>query len=361
MTRRVVNFSAGPAALPEPVLDRAREGLPVFGQTGMSVMEMSHRSAAYTEIHEGALALVRSLLGVPDGFEVLFLQGGATLQFSMVPMNLLAPDRSADYVLTGSWSKKAFVEAKKHGRARVAGSTEDADGVFRRIPSPAELGLDPAASYLHLTTNNTIFGTQWPELPDADAPLVADMSSDILSRPIPWEKFGLAYAGAQKNLGPAGVTLVVVRRDLLARIPDDLPTMLDYRPHVEQGSRYNTPPTWSIYVTGLALEWVREQGGVEAMQRRSRERARLLYDLLDAGDFYRGTAEPESRSLMNVTFRLPSEQLEQRFLAAAAERELIGLKGHRSIGGIRASLYNAMPMAGVERLAELMEEFQRGA
>ena len=358
---RVFNFSAGPAILPEPVLKRVREELPAHGDTGTSVMEMSHRSAAYGEIHERALADVRDLLAIPPDFEVLFLQGGATLQFSMVPMNLSIQGRGADYVLTGSWSKKALAEARKLGPARVAASTEDADGVFRRIPAPSELDLDPEASYLHLTTNNTIFGTQWRELPETGVPLVADMSSDVLSRPVDWRRFGLAYAGAQKNLGPAGVTLIVLRKDLLARAPEDLPTMLDYRPHVAKGSRYNTPPTWSIYVTGLALAWVREQGGVEAMARRAEAKAALLYDRIDGSDFYRGTAEPDSRSLMNVTFRLPSEELERRFLAEAERRDLVGLKGHRSVGGLRASLYNAMPIEGVERLAELMEELERRA
>lgn len=356
---RVVNFSAGPAVLPEPVLERLREELPSYRETGMSVMEMSHRSTAYDAIHEGALALLRELLGVPEAFSVLLLQGGASLQFSMVPLNLMGARGSADYVLTGSWSKKAALEAGKHGTARVAATTEETDGVFRRIPGGDELDVDPTASYLHLTSNNTIFGTQWREFPEALPPLVADMSSDILSRAIPWDRFGLVFAGAQKNLGPAGVTVVIVRKNLLDRAPDHLPTMLDYRTHVAKGSLYNTPPTWSIYVMGLALEWVRGQGGLDAMRSRAEERAALLYDRIDRSDFYRGTAEPGSRSLMNVTFRLPSEDLEKSFLAEAANRDLVGLKGHRSVGGLRASLYNAMPIEGVERLVELMDEFER--
>lgn len=355
-SERAFNFSPGPATLPGPVLERIREELPAWKETGTSVMELSHRSPEYAGIHDGARDRLRRLLEIPEDFAVLFLQGGASLQFSMAPMTLMGSRRSADYVLTGRWSRKAVAEARKHGSVRIAASTEDED--FRRIPGPEELDLDPTASYLHLTTNNTVVGTQWPELPESRAPLVADMSSDILSRPIPWDRFGLAYAGAQKNLGPAGVTVAVVRRELLDRASEELPTMLDYRVHADRDSRFNTPPTWSIHVMGLVLAWVEEQGGLETMEQRARERSRILYDLLDDSDFYRGTAEPASRSRMNVTFRLPSEELEEELLAEARQAGMINLKGHRSVGGIRASLYNAMPRQGVEHLATLMEAFE---
>ncbi|MDX1630850.1 MAG: 3-phosphoserine/phosphohydroxythreonine transaminase [Thermoanaerobaculia bacterium] len=353
---RVVNFSPGPATLPEPVLARVREDLPPRGETGASVMEMSHRSSEYAEIHDGARDRLRRLLEIPESFEILLLQGGASLQFSMAPMTLMGTRRSADYVVTGRWSRKAVAEARKHGAVRIAASTEHEE--FRRIPDSDELDLDPTASYLHLTSNNTVVGTQWRGFPEARAPLVADMSSDILSRPVPWDRFGLAYAGAQKNLGPAGVTVVVLRKELLDRAPDDLPTMLDYRIHAEKDSRYNTPPTFPIYVLGLVLEWVDDRGGLEAMERRARQRSEILYQRLDESDFYRGTVEPGSRSRMNVTFRLPSQELEEEFLAAAEDAGMVNLKGHRSVGGIRASLYNAMSREGVERLAGLMEEFQ---
>lgn len=358
MSRTVYNFSAGPATLPSEVLEEARRELVSYRGRGLSVMEMSHRSSAYDEIHRQALAALRRLLGVPESHSVLLLQGGATLQFSMLPMNLLPSGGSADYVLTGSWSQKALAEARKRGSVRVAASGEE--GGFRRLPGPDELDLDPAAAYVHLTTNNTICGTQWHELPEAgDAPLALDMSSDVLARPIPWARVGIAYAGAQKNLGPAGVTLVVVRDDLAERAPGDLPAMLDYRVHAGKGSLYNTPPCWAIYVLGLCCRWVEARGGLTGMAAAAERRAEQLYRLLDGGDFYRGTAEPAARSRMNVTFRLPSEELEARFLAAAADRGLIHLKGHRSVGGIRASLYNAMPDAGVDALIEHMNDFRR--
>jgi len=355
---RVYNFSAGPAALPLPVLEEAQRHLVDYRGDGLSVMEMSHRSPRFDAIHGDALERLGRLLAVPESHEVLLLQGGASLQFSMAPMNLIRPRGSADYLITGAWSKKALAEARKVGGARVAASTED-EG-FGRLPRPAELDLDPDAEYVHVTTNNTIFGTQWPELPDTGGvPLVGDMSSDVLSRPVPWQRYAVAYAGAQKNLGPAGVTLVVVRRDLLDRAPAELPTMLAYRTHAAKRSLYNTPPCWAIYVLGLACRWVEEQGGLAAMERASVERSALLYDALDGGDFYRGTVEPSSRSRMNVTFRLPDEQLEARLVAEAADHGLIGLKGHRSVGGLRASLYNAMPLAGVAALVELMRDYER--
>ena len=360
---RVHNFGAGPAALPLPVLERAREELLDFAGTGTSVLETSHRGPAYDEVHRGAIDGLRRVLGIPAGWSVLLLQGGASLQFAMAPMNLLREGGSADYVLTGAWSKKALAEAGRvaagRGAAvRVAGSTEG-EG-FTRIPRPGELDLDPAADYLHLTTNNTIFGTQWHELPEAGGvPLVADMSSDVLSRPLDVGRFGLLYAGAQKNLGPAGVTLVVVRDDLLDRAPAGLATMLDYRTHAAKGSLYNTPPTFAVYLLGLVVAWVEEQGGAEAMGERNRRKAETLYASIDASGFYRGTAEPASRSWMNVTFRLPDEELERRLLEAAAGQGLVGLKGHRSVGGVRASLYNAVPPEAVDALVDLLREFER--
>ncbi|MEM7049786.1 MAG: 3-phosphoserine/phosphohydroxythreonine transaminase [Acidobacteriota bacterium] len=355
---RVFNFSAGPATLPEAVLEEARQSLLSYGSSGRSVMELSHRSPEYDEIHRHGIDRLRRLLAVPENFEILLLQGGASLQFAMVPANLMHGSGRADYVLTGTWSRKAAAEARKVGEVRIAGSGEGDD--FRRIPRPQELDFDASADFVHLTSNNTICGTQWRDLPEtASVPAVVDMSSDILSRPIPWERVGLAYAGAQKNLGPAGVTLVIVRRDLMAGAPDDLPAMLDYRVHAAKGSLYNTPPTWSIYMLGLACRWVEEQGGLAAMEAASLQRSRALYEAIDRLPAFRGTAEVDSRSRMNVTFRLATEELEAEFLRRAGERRMTNLKGHRSVGGIRASLYNALPMAAVEALIELMEEFAR--
>jgi phosphoserine aminotransferase len=358
MTHRIINFSAGPAVLPLEVLEEAQRDLVDYKGAGLSVMEMSHRSPQYDAIHNDAIARLRSLMGIPEDHDVLFLQGGASLQFSMVPMNLMPPAGSADYVVTGAWAKKAVKEAAKVGTARVAGSSEPT--AFDRIPAASEIDVDAGAAYLHFTSNNTIFGTQWQSEPEAgDVPLVADMSSDILSRPVDVSRYGLIYAGAQKNLGPAGVTLVIIRRDLLERSTDALPTMLDYRIHAEKSSMYNTPPCWAIYIVGLACGWLERQGGLEAMARHNAEKAALIYDLLDASGFYRGTVQKESRSLMNIPFRLPSEELEARFIQASKEAGMSNLKGHRSVGGIRASIYNAMPIEGVEALVALMREFER--
>ncbi len=360
---RIYNFSAGPAVLPAEVLDEARRDLLDWRGSGMSVMEMSHRGREYESIHAEALAALRRLLAVPDGFAVLLLGGGASLQFAMAPMNLLGAGRSADYVITGTWSQKALADARKVAASRgagvrVAASTEGER--FTRLPAPAELDVDPGAAFVHVTSNNTVYGTQWRDLPDGGGvPLVIDASSDVLARPIPWERTGLLYAGAQKNLGPAGVTLVVVREDLMAAAPEGLPAMLDYRSHAGAGSLYNTPPCWPIYVLGLCCRWVEERGGLAAMERAAEERAAVLYRLIDGGGFYRGTVDPADRSRMNVTFRLPDEGLEKRFLAGAAEAGLIQLEGHRSVGGVRASLYNAMPLEGVEALAERMRDFER--
>lgn len=357
MTERIFNFSAGPAVLPVPVLEEAQRNMLSLSGVGMSVMEISHRSKTFAEIFSQAESGLRELLGVPDNFHVLFLQGGASLQFSMVPMNLLPSDLSADYIITGSWGKKALKEAKRSGAVNVAATT--ADGGFTRVPGQDELKLDPKAAYVHITTNETIEGVEWKQEPRAgDVPLVADASSDILSRPIPVEKYGLIYAGAQKNMGPSGVTLVIIRDDLLKRIPDGLHTMLDYRTHVENKSLYNTPNTWGIYIISLITRWLRDKGGLQGMQRENEEKANMLYDAIDSTEFYRGHADPDSRSLMNVTFRLPSEELEKKFSAEATAQGLDGLKGHRSVGGIRASIYNAFPRAGVEALVSFMKEFE---
>lgn len=344
--------------LPLPVLEQAQRELLSLPGVGMSVMEISHRSKTFEDIIQSAEQGLRELLGLPENYHVLFLQGGASLQFSMVPLNLLPVDGSADYIITGAWSKKALKEARRVGRVNIAGSTEE--GNFKRIPRQEELRLDPQAAYVHITTNNTIFGTQWHWLPEVgEVPLIADSSSDILSRPIPVEKYALIYAGAQKNIGPAGVTVVIIRDDLLRRIPDGLHTMLDYRTHVENKSLYNTPNTWGIYIVNLVCRWLKEKGGLSVMARENEEKARILYEAIDATDFYRGHADPDARSQMNVTFRLPSEELEKQFVKEATAAGLDGLKGHRSVGGLRASIYNAFPRAGVEALVSFMREFER--
>jgi len=358
MTERILNFSAGPAVLPLPVLEQAQAELLSLPGVGMSVMEISHRSKTFDEIIGGAEAGLRELLGIPANYHVLFLQGGASLQFSMIPINFLPADGSADYILTGSWGKKAVKEAKKSGAVNIAATM--ADGGFTRIPGKDEINLDSRAAYVHITTNETIEGVEWKSEPEVDnVPLVADASSDILSHPIPVEKYALIYAGAQKNIGPSGVTLVIVRDDLLQRIPDGLHTMLDYRTHTENKSLYNTPNTWGIYIINLVCKWLKEKGGLAGMQRENEQKAQLIYDAIDATDFYRGHADVDSRSIMNVTFRLPSEELEKKFTAAATAQKLDGLKGHRSVGGIRASIYNAFPKEGVEALVSFMKEFER--
>jgi phosphoserine aminotransferase len=358
MTERIFNFSAGPAVLPVPVLERAREEMLSLPGVGMSVMEISHRSKTFDEIHRAAERGLRELLNVPEGYRVLFLQGGASLQFSMVPINFLPAGGSADYVLTGSWGKKALKEAKKQGTARVA--ADMADSRYSRVPSQGELQLDPGAAYVHITSNETIEGVEWKDDPDVGTvPLVCDASSDICSRPIDVSRYALIYAGAQKNLGPSGVTVVILREDLLGHIPSGLHTMLDYRTHVENDSLYNTPNTWGIYILRLVCDWVKGEGGLEGIHRRNEEKARKIYEAIDATDFYRGHAAPEARSIMNVTFRLPSEELEKKFTAEATAQGLDGLKGHRSVGGIRASIYNAFPVEGVNALVAFMKEFER--
>jgi phosphoserine aminotransferase len=358
MVERVFNFSPGPAMLPTPVIEETGKTLLSVGSLGAGVMEISHRGKEFGAIIDSARANIRTLLGIGDDYDVLFLQGGASLQFIMAPMNLLLPGRTADYILTGTWSKKALKEAKLVGKTHVAATTEPEN--FSRLPRPDEIELSDNPIYAHITTNNTIFGTQWPTEPDTGTvPLVADASSDILSRPIDLKRYGMIYAGAQKNLGPSGVVLVVIRRDLLERIPDTLPSMLSYKIHAGEKSLYNTPPTISIYILNLVTKWVIAEGGLEEMTRRANLRAKLLYDRIDKTGFYRGTAAKDSRSKMNVTFRLPSEELEAEFVKQAATQKLYALKGHRSVGGIRASIYNAMPVAGVELLVSFMDEFER--
>jgi phosphoserine aminotransferase len=358
MTERIYNFSAGPAVLPVSVLEEAQRELVSLPGVGMSVMEISHRSKTFDEIIGSAERGLRELLGLPENYRVLFLQGGASLQFSMIPMNFLPKDGSADYIVTGSWGKKAVKEAKREGAVNIAATT--ADGGFTRVPAQDELKLDPKAAYVHITTNETIEGVEWKQEPETkDVPLIADASSDILSHAIPVEKYALIYAGAQKNMGPSGVTLVIIRDDLLERIPDNLHTMLDYRTHVQNNSLYNTPNTWGIYIINLVCKWLQEKGGLPGMERENEAKAQLLYDAIDATDFYRGHADADSRSIMNVTFRLPNEELEKKFANEATAAGLDGLKGHRSVGGIRASIYNAFPREGVEALVSFMQEFEK--
>ena len=350
-TTRVFNFSAGPAVLPVPVLEQAQRDLVSLPGVGMSVMEISHRSGAFEELLADAIAGVRDLAGVPSNYRILFLQGGASLQFSMVPMNLLQTGATADYVDTGTWAVKAVEEARRVGKVNVTGSTRG--DKYNRIPTQAELQLTPGAAYVHMTTNNTIEGTEWKGLPDvAEAPLVADASSDILSGPIDVSRFGVMYAGAQKNLGPSGVTLVIIREDLLARSDKNLPTMLNYKVQAENNSLYNTPNTFGIYILGLVTRWLKSLGGLPAIARLNQRKADLLYSEIDRTGFYRGTAQKESRSLMNITFRLPSEELEKTFERQATAAGFDGLKGHRSVGGLRASIYNAFPEEGVAGLVD---------
>ena len=357
-TQRLFNFSAGPAVLPESVLLEAQRDLVALPGVGMSILEISHRSKTFEAILARTEADLRTLGGVPANYKVLFLQGGASMQFSMVPLNLLTAGATADYIVTGGWSQKAVKEAQRVGTVHIAGSTESEN--FARIPRQDELTLTPGAAYVHFTTNNTLFGTECTGEPAVgDVPLVADTSSDMFSRPIDVGKYGLIYAGAQKNLGPSGVTLVIVREDLLARSSKSLHTMLNYAVHAENGSMYNTPPCFGIYLMGLVMQWALAQGGLDAVGAINARKAAALYAEIDRTGFYRGTAQKDSRSRMNVTFRLPSEDLENRFVKEATAAGLDGLKGHRSVGGMRASIYNAFPEAGVTALVEFMREFER--
>lgn len=356
--KRAYNFNAGPSALPLAVLEKAQKELVDFQNTGMSVMELSHRSKEYEAVHNRAKELLYELLQVPENYDILFLQGGASTQFSMIPMNLLQEGQVANYVLTGSWSEKALKEAKKVGATHVSASSKDEKHNF--IPSLENIQLSENAAYLHITSNNTIYGTQWKTFPKIDVPLIADMSSDILSRPLPVEDFGMIYAGAQKNLGPSGVTVVIIRKDLIGKEDENIPTMLKYSTHAEKNSLYNTPPTFGIYMLSLVLEWVKEQGGVEAIEKANEEKAAILYDAIDESNgFYVGHAKEDSRSLMNVTFNLSDSELEKQFLQEAKEKGFVGLNGHRSIGGCRASIYNAVPKEACIALRDFMVEFQK--
>jgi phosphoserine aminotransferase len=358
VTNRIFNFSAGPAVLPDEVLREAQENLLSLPGVGMSILEISHRSKPFEDILAGCEADLRTLAGIPAGYRVLFLQGGASLQFSMVPMNILPGGGSADYIVTGAWSQKAVKEAKRVGGVKIAASTEAEN--FTRVPRQDELTLDPAAAYVHYTTNNTIFGTEFHYRPDSGSvPLVADTSSDMFSGPIDVSKYALIYAGAQKNLAPAGLTLVIIRDDMLERTPKSLPTMLQYPVHVENGSMYNTPPVFAIYVMRLVLAWLLKQGGLSAIEKINQRKADKLYAEIDRTPFYKGHAAADSRSRMNVTFRLPSEELEKKFAKEATAAGLDGLKGHRSVGGIRASIYNAFPERGVDALVQFMGEFEK--
>ncbi|WP_409304554.1 3-phosphoserine/phosphohydroxythreonine transaminase [Peribacillus sp. SCS-155] len=354
--KRALNFNAGPAALPEPVLRKAQEDWLNISNTGMSVMELSHRSKPYEEIHNGAISLLKQLLNVSDDYEVLFLQGGASLQFSMVPMNLLTTGKRGYYALTGTWSEKALKEAEKIGDSGIAASSRESNYSF--IPSVEDITYENDAAYVHLTSNNTIYGTQWSDFPKLkDVPVIADMSSDILSKEINVNDFGLIYAGAQKNLGPSGVTVVIIRKDLIQE-NKQLPTMLSYYTHAKNNSLYNTPPTLAIYLLSLVLEWAKDQGGIKSIEETNFNKAKLIYDAIDMSNgFYKGHALKESRSKMNVTFTLPDEQATQAFLKRAKEEGFVGLAGHRSVGGCRASIYNAVPLSHCEQLASFMKDF----
>jgi len=360
MTHRVYNFSAGPAVLPVPVLEQVQREMLELPGAGASILEISHRGGAFAAIIDAAEKNLRKLLSIPDDYAVLFLQGGSRLQFSMVPMNLLGRGQVADYILTGSWGNDALKEAKKVGETRVVWDGKATN--YDRLPDRGDLNLEPQAAYVHYTSNETIQGVQFPTEPGVgDVPLVCDASSDFLHRPLPIARYGLVYACAQKNAGPAGVTVVIIRKDLLKRSDPKLPGYLNYDIHAENGSMWNTPPTFAVYVLKLITEWLLDEvGGLEAMHARNLDKARLLYDELDRSEgFYAGHAKPADRSLMNVTFRLPSEELTNQFVAEAKKRDLHELKGHRSVGGIRASIYNAMPRAGVEALRDFMQEFRR--
>lgn len=356
MTDRIYNFSAGPAVLPVSVLEEARENLLSLGETGIGILEHSHRGKAFLAVYHEAVALCRAVAGIPDDYDVLFLQGGASTQFFMVPMNLLPRDRTADYLITGSWAQKAAAEARRFGTVHEACSSKDRN--FCYIPKERKSSERPV--YVHFTSNNTIYGTQFqaePKVPDG-AFLVCDASSDIFSRPIDVRKYGLIYAGAQKNVGPAGVTLVIVRKDLMPQATADLPTMLQYRTHADNESMYNTPPTFGIYLMKLVLKWMQDAGGLEVMARRNEEKAGKLYRYLDQSRLFKATADADSRSLMNVTFVTGNADLDGQFIKAATQAGFDGLKGHRSVGGMRASLYNAFPTEGVDALIDLMRQFE---
>jgi phosphoserine aminotransferase len=352
---RVYNFNPGPAVLPVEVLEEAQRELLDYKGSGMSILEASHRGKEYEAVHNEAIANIRQLLNIGDEYAVLFMQGGASGQFAIVPMNLLGEGQVADYVNSGAWASKAVKEAKVIGKVNVIADTSK--DIPTRLPDPASLRFTPGAAYVHITSNETIAGTQWKVFPKTEAPLVADMSSDMLSRPFDVKQFGLIYAGAQKNLGPAGVTLVILRKDLAERASEKVPVIFRYKTHIEENSLYNTPPCFAIYIVALVTRWMLKHGGLEAMAARNREKAAKIYAVLDTNPFYKATAVREYRSDMNITFRLPSEALEEKFIKEASAQKLKGLKGHRSVGGIRASIYNAFPMDGVDALVAFMKDF----
>lgn len=353
---RVYNFSAGPSMLPEEVLKKAQSEMVEYGTSGMSVMEMSHRSKDYQEIIDSAEALVRELMNVPDNYKVMFLQGGGSTQFAMIPLNLGLKNKKADYVITGQWAKKAAAEAEKFITVNKVASS--ADKTFSYIPKLDKSKFSSDADYFYICYNNTIYGTRYTTLPETDVPLVADISSCVMSEVIDVSKFGLLFAGAQKNLGPAGVTLVIAREDLIENAMDITPTMLQYKIHADNGSMYNTPPTYGIYVLKLVLEWIKEKGGVAELQKINEKKAKILYDFLDSSKLFKGAVVPEDRSLMNVPFVTGNEELDAKFVAEAKAAGFVNLKGHRTVGGMRASIYNAMPVEGVEKLVEFMKKFE---
>ena len=353
---RVYNFSAGPSMLPLEVLKKAQAEMCEYGESGMSVMEMSHRSKDYDDIIKGCEKLVRELMNVPDNYKVMFLQGGGSSQFTMIPMNLGNKNKKCDIVITGQWAKKAAQEAKRYITVNDVASS--ADKTFSYIPKLDKSTFSKDADYFYICMNNTIYGTKYNQLPETDVPLVADISSNIMSEVIDVSKFGLLFAGAQKNLGPAGVTLVIIREDLIGDAMDITPTMFNYQIHADNDSLYNTPPTYGIYVMKLVLEWIKEQGGVAAVQKVNEKKAKILYDYLDSSKLFRGTVAKEDRSLMNVPFVTGDEELDKKFVAEAKNAGFVNLKGHRSVGGMRASIYNAMPVEGVEKLVEFMKKFE---
>ena len=354
---RIYNFSAGPSMLPEEVLQTAAAEMLEYGETGQSVMEMSHRSKEYQAIIDTAEKDLRELMNIPENYKVLFLQGGASTQFAMVPLNLMNKNKKADYIITGQWAKKAYKEASRYGNARAVASSEDK--TFSYIPTVTPDMIDPEADYVHICMNNTIYGTKWQELPETgDVPLVADISSCILSEPIDVSRFGVLYAGAQKNVAPAGLTIVIIREDLIGNAMALTPTMLNYATHADNGSMFNTPPCYAIYVAGLVFQWLKKRGGLEEMKRINEDKAKMLYDFLDSSELFKGTVVPEARSLMNIPFVTGNAELDAKFVAESKKAGFVNLKGHRSVGGMRASIYNAMPAEGVSALVEFMKKFE---
>ena len=354
---RVYNFSAGPSMLPEEVLKTAADEMMEYGTSGQSVMEMSHRSKEYQAIFDEAEANLREIMNIPDDYAVLFLQGGASTQFAMLPLNLMNKNNKADFIVTGQWANKAQQEASKYGAARVVASSKDK--TYSYIPKVTAADIDPEADYVHICFNNTIYGTKYNYIPETgNVPLIADISSCILSEPIDVTKFGVLYAGAQKNVAPAGVTIVIIRKDLIGNAMDITPTMLRYETHSENGSMYNTPPCYSIYIAGLTFKWIKKMGGLQKMKELNEKKAKILYDFLDNSKMFKGTVVPEDRSLMNVPFITGNEELDAKFVAESKKAGFVNLKGHRSVGGMRASIYNAMPIEGVEKLVEFMKKFE---